>query len=112
MPRDVPAVQPLTSAGLLATYTAPTANNDQIANNGRRFLHVKNGSGAPINVTENIGGLVDGQAATARVVAIAAAAEKFFGPWPASVNQSDGNVYIDYSAFASVTRAVLEMPAV
>jgi hypothetical protein len=112
MARDVPAVQQFTSAGLLANYTAVSANNDQITNNGRRVVHVKNGSGGSINVTENIGGTVDGQAATARVVAVAAGADKFFGPWPVGVNQADGTVWIDYSATASVTRAVLEMPVV
>jgi hypothetical protein len=114
MARDLPAVQQLTTGGLLATYTAVSANNDAVVNNGRRFVHVKNASGGSINVTENFGSTIDGQAVAAKVVAIAAGADKFFGPWPASYNQTDGSnqVWIDYSATASVTRAVLELPAV
>lgn len=114
MARDLPAAQSFTTAGLLATYTAVTANNDAVVNNGRRVVHVKNGSGGSINVTENIGQTVDGQTAAPKVVAIAAGAEKFFGPWPSSYNQPDGSnqVFVDYSATASVTRAVLELPVV
>lgn len=114
MPRDLPAVQQLTVAGLAAAYTAVSANNDAIVNNGRRIVHVKNGGGAPINVTEPIGQLVNGQAVASHVVAVAAGADRFFGPWPQSYNQPDGTgqVHVDYSATASVTRAVLEMPVV
>lgn len=114
MPRDLPAVQQLTAAGLAATYSAVTANNDAVVNTGRRFVHVKNGGGAPINVTEYLGQTVDGQAVASRVVAVANGADKFFGPWPQSYNQPDGTaqVYLDYSATASVTRAVLELPVV
>lgn len=114
MPRDLPAVQQFTTAGLLATYTAVTANNDAVVNNGRRVAHVKNGSGGSINVTETISSTVDGSAVATKVIAVAAGAEKFFGPWPASYNTLDGlnQVYLDYSATASVTRAVLELPVV
>lgn len=114
MARDLPTAQAFTTAGLLASYTAVTANNDAIVNNGRRVLHVKNGSGGSINVTEIINQTVDGQSPASKVVAIAAGAEKFFGPWPASYNSTDGlnQVYVDYSATASVTRAVLELPVV
>ncbi len=114
MARDLPAVQAFTTGGLLATYTAVSANNDAIVNNGRRVVHVKNGSVGSINVTENIGQTIDGQTAAAKVVAIAAGADKFFGPWPQAYNQPDGSsqVWIDYSATASVTRAVLELPVV
>lgn len=112
MARDVPAIQPFVTDGLAAAYTAPTANNDQIANNGKRVLHVKNGSGSSLTVTENIGGAINGHSPAAIPVTIAAGADKFFGPWPASYNQADGNVYIDYSAVATITRAVLELPVV
>lgn len=112
MARDVPAVQPFVTDGLAAAYTAPTANNDQVANNGRRMVHVKNGSGSSLTVTVNIGGAINGHSPTGVAVAIAAGADKFLGPFPASYNQSDGNVYLDYSAVATITRAVLELPVV
>lgn len=112
MARDVPIVYPFVTDGLAGTYTAPTANNDQVANNGRRVVHVKNGSGSSLTVTVNIGGAINGHTPAAIPVTIAAAADKYFGPFPASYNQPDGNVYLDYSAVATITRTVYELPAV
>jgi len=112
MARDVPAVQPFVTDGLAANYTAVSANNDQVANNGRRLVHVKNGGGSSLTVTLNIGGAINGHSPTGVAITITAGADKFIGPFPANYNQSDGNVYLDYSATASVTRAVLELPAV
>lgn len=114
MPRDLPAVQQLSTAGLAAVYTAVTANNDAIVNNGRRFVHVKNGGAGSLNVTENFGPTIDGQTVAAKVVAMPAGTDRFFGPWPATYNQTDGTgqVYLDYSVITSVTRAALELPVV
>ncbi|GAA0638230.1 hypothetical protein GCM10010174_70100 [Kutzneria viridogrisea] len=112
MARDVPTPQAFVIDGVAPTYSAVSGNNDQVANNGRRLVHVKNGGGSSLTVTVGIGGAINGHSPTGVAVSIAAGADKFIGPFPASYNQADGTVYLDYSATASVTRAVLELPVV
>ncbi|MEC3977900.1 hypothetical protein [Amycolatopsis sp. H20-H5] len=112
MARDIPAAQLFTSGGLAPNYAPVTANNDQIQNNGRRLVHLKNGSAAPVTITVTLGRGIDGTSPPTKVVTVAAGADRFVGPWAAAYNQADGTVSVDYSATVTVTRAVLELPAV
>lgn len=114
MARSTPAVQSLTSVGLAPTYAAAdNTNGEQIANNGRRLLHVKNASGGSLTVTVRMPTIVDGLTVPDRTVTVAAGADKLIGPFPSAYTQAaDGNVYVDYSTGTSITRAVLEMPLV
>lgn len=115
MARDVPAIQQMSSHGLAGAYTAVTANNDQVVNNGRRFVHVKNTGGGSLTVTVNIGQTFDTQAVAATTVTVpATTGDKVIGPFPSGYNQPDGtgNVFIDYSTTTGVTRAVYELPVV
>lgn len=114
MARDLPTVASNSPIGIVITLTANSANNDAIPNNGRRTLHVKNGSGGSINVTIKApaAATVGGIPLSDKVVAVANSAEAEFGPWGAEWNQPDGSVYIDYSSTTTVTRQVRERPVV
>lgn len=88
-------------------------NGIQFANNGRRVVRIRNGSGSGVTVTENYGKTVDGQAITARTGTVAATTgDKAFGPFPpGQYNNDAGMVTIDVSLLTTVTYDVIEMPA-
>jgi hypothetical protein len=98
-------VQQISRDGIVPSYDAGDAvNGHEFANNGKTFLHVKNGGGSSINVTIPTPGSVDGLAVAERIVAVAAGAEKMMGPFPtATYNQAGGLVYVDLSDATSVT---------
>jgi hypothetical protein len=114
MPVTVRAVQTPTTAGLTATYTAVDNTNDEsIVNTGDVILHVKNGSGGSLTVTEKLpaSAAVDGTQPADKTVTIGAGADKFLGPWPSVYNQSDGTgVRIGYSTGTTITAAALRVP--
>jgi hypothetical protein len=107
MARTARAVAAIVSAGALNNLTAVDSANGETMpySSGRAFLEVLNGSGGSINVTIRSAVSVDGQPTTNndRVVAVAAAARKRIGLQGSAFLQADGNVYVDYSASASVT---------
>jgi len=119
MARTQLAAQATSSAGLVAAYTAPTVDGDALpGGGGHRVLHVKNGSGAPVTVTVQTGGVAGGYAIEDETVAVAAAGEAFIGPFPSPVFDQPADhadpllakkVLVDYSAVAAVTRALLEV---
>jgi hypothetical protein len=85
---------------------------DEFPNDGKCYLHVKNGGGSSINVTINDPNSASPPSATAFnadvVVAVANGAEKIIGPFPPHrFNAEDGNVDVAYSATTSVTAAVI-----
>lgn len=93
----------------LAAYASAAAGGDSFANDGTIMLHVKNGGGAPINVTAvaktacNQGTLHDA------VVSVTNGKEALIGPFPTSrFNDVNGKVSITYSAVTSVTVAVIK----
>jgi hypothetical protein len=113
MARDSVTTQKITRAGLIPAFTAASVNNDVI-DAGAVTLEVTNGSGSSINVTVNSPLTVDGLTVGPLVVAVAAGASKRIGPFPPAtfartVAPDVGRVYVDYSAFASVTRAVVSL---
>lgn len=105
--------------GLVPNYTAPAVSpNGDVVDAGKVFVLVKNSSASSINVTVTATATVTGLAVGNMVVSVAAGAEEMIGPFPKQTfgqpngaNQSGGNdagrVYVDYSAVASVTRAVI-----
>ena len=100
-------------AGLNPAYTAANSvanGGNMFPNTGDAFLHVKNGSGSSINVTVDIPGLVAGMAISDLVVAVPAGGERMIGPFdPTWCNQSDGKVYVDFSAVTTVTVAAIKL---
>jgi hypothetical protein len=110
MARTVLPVQQVARTGLIPAYSAANADGHSIANDGRVFHHVKNGSGSSINVTMPTPVTVDDLAVADLVVAIAAGAEKMIGPFPPGIyNQADGTMHVDYSAVTTVTVAAVRL---
>ncbi len=105
-------VQQIARTGITPSYAA-VASSDTFANNGKVFLHVKNGSGGSINVTVTVKRQVDGQTATARTVAVGAGAEAMLGPFdPADYADPDsGLTTVNYSATTTVTAAAFRLPS-
>jgi hypothetical protein len=103
------STQPISRAGLAATYAAASAGGDKFTPGDHVVLHVKNGSAGSVTVTVVTPGLVDGLAIADVSKAIAAGAEAFIGPLPADLfrDSDDGYGDVTYSASASVTVAVL-----
>lgn len=98
MPGTAMAKQAPNTNGVVPTYNVAVAANS-IQNNGRTLLHVKNGSGASINVTLVATATQDGVAMPNKVIAVAAGAEKMIGPIPPGLyNFSDGTCEVDFSA--------------
>jgi hypothetical protein len=111
MARVSVATQKIVGTGLVANKTAPTVDGDVI-DSGAVAVLVTNGSGAPINVTAQTPQTVAGLAVAEQIVAVAAGATALIGPFPKGTygqlsGADEGRVYIDYSAQASVTRAVV-----
>lgn len=110
------AVQTLTDDGVVPSYSAAPAGGTELPGDGDTVLHVKNGSGVSINVTVQTGGTLEGEPVADKVVAVAAGAEKFIGPFrPAAYNQPVGaashanKVIVDYSAVTTVTIAAFKL---
>lgn len=111
MARTTQTVQQIVRTGLASALATPDlANGNQFANDGMCFLYVKNAGGSPINVTVDTPGSVDGLAISNLVVAVPNAGERMIGPFPPGIyNQSDGNVYVDWSSVTSVTAGVFRL---
>lgn len=112
MARDLPATQKIVPTGLAVNLTAPTANGDAIKP-GQQAVWVHNGSASSINVTAQTPQKVEGLDVAENIVAVPAGTDRLVGPFPAgtygrpSGGADPGMVYIDYSAVASVTRAII-----
>ena len=110
MSRTTLTAQQIARTGTAPSFGAANSDGSALANDGREFIHVKNGGGSSINVTIQTPGTVDGNAIADLVVAVGAAAEKKIGPFPPDTyNQDDGSIYIDYSAVGSVTVAAFRL---
>lgn len=115
MARSTPATQVITRDGLNVNMTAPSADGD-IIDAGNVELVINNGSGGPITVTMQTSYTYEGLSLEDDVATVAAGGTRSFGPFPPSLfaQTSDavvgaGKVLIDYSAVASVTRAVKKL---
>ena len=100
--------------GLLLAPVAAAVGGDLLPNTGKEFLLVKNdGMSASINVTITPTKTVDGLTPAARVVAVAAGAQKLFGPFsPSEYNNANGQVPIAYSAVTDITVQAISLTAV
>jgi hypothetical protein len=89
------------------TYAAVDgANGNQFQNNGRMFLHVKNGAVSQITVTiaAQKAGVSDLE------IAVPAGEERMIGPFaPGIYNDGDRLVQVSYSSGTSVTAALLRL---
>jgi hypothetical protein len=110
MARTEVSHQQIVPTGLEQTYASAHTDGNKFSNDGHMFLHVKNGAGAPINVTIQTAALYEGLAVADVVVAVTNGEERMIGPFPVNIyNQVDGMVYVDYSSVTTITVAVLRM---
>lgn len=113
-------VQDLVKSGALeATYVAAAAGGDEMPNDGKTLLHVKNASGVQVTVTvtaqqvlKDFGGSHGVYTRANIAEAIPAGEERLIGPLPATAwNNVNGRAAVTYSAVTSVTVAALRMPS-
>ena len=99
------ATQQIVRTGLTQALAAANADGSYVPNDGRMFLRVKNTNGAPITVTVETPGTVDGLAIGDLAVVIpATTGDKVIGPFPPDTyNQSDGTIKVTFSAVTDVT---------
>lgn len=115
MARSTPTTQVVTRAGLNVTMSAPNVDGD-IIDAGNVEVVINNGSGAPIDVTFVSTYSYGDLDLEDLVVSVPAAGTRSYGPFPASLfaQPTDavvgaGKVLANYSAVASVTRAVKKL---
>lgn len=114
MARSTPTTQNITDDGLTATMAAPNSDGDIADCGAGVFATILNGSGAPITVTLITPGTSHGLAIADRTTSIAAGASKDvplkgYYKQPADAVTGPGQCLIDYSAVASVTRAIKKL---
>ena len=116
MARSTPPTQNVTADGLAATMNAPNSDGDIVDCGGGVYITVLNGSGASITVTLITPATSYGLAVADRTTTVAAGASKDI-PLPRYLKQpldaatGPGQALVDYSAVASVTRAVKKLAA-
>lgn len=115
MARSEPTTQSVTRAGLNVSMTAPNSDGD-IIDAGNVELVINNGSGSPITVTMQTSYTSEGLDLEDEVVTVPAGGTRSYGPFPRGLfaQATDapvgaGKVLVDYSAVASVTRAVKKL---
>lgn len=113
MARTDGSVQYHRSTGIDITWEAAHVDGNMFINDGKAVLLVRNDSGGAITVTVQTPQIVDGDLAVGeRVITVNASTYKAIGFLNPNVyNQASGvdagKVYIDFSAQASITFAVL-----
>lgn len=114
MARAELTVYVLTRTGLstaAGSFTAAVADGHKFINDGNVNIVLANSSGSSVTVTLQTPGTVDGNAIANLAITLAAGARLVAGSFPRSVyNQSDGRVYVDYSATSGVTIMAIRTP--
>lgn len=111
MARSALATQQVTRTGLTPAFTTPNVDGHSVPNDGHVMLEVKNASAAPITVTVQTPGVVDGLAISERVVTVPlTSGDKMIGPFPPGIyNQPDGVFNVDFSAVVDVSVAAVRL---
>lgn len=103
-------VQQAAQTGIVVAFVAAAGGGDSFVNDGRTYLHVKNGGGGSINVTVDSVRACDQGGDHDVVVAVGAGAEKVIGPLdPVRFNGAGGAVAVSYSAVTTVTVAAVKL---
>lgn len=96
--------------GVAPTYNAVSASDTVPNSSGRTVLLVRNASAGSINVTLVGRGLMGDITVPNRVIAVPAGADRLISLDASLYNDTDGRVTVQFSAQASVTVAVLNLP--
>lgn len=102
-------VQATSRSGLAASYAAAAGSGDEFDNDGKTFLHVKNGL-VNVIVTLDLQQAVDGQDPASKTVTVLASTEQLIGPFPPSIyNDLDGHMNVAYDDVSNVTVAAIRL---
>lgn len=95
-------------AGLAPVFSNADVAGDTFVNNGKTYLHVKNGSAGAVDVTVNSQQLCNQGFDHNAVVSVPAGGERIIGPFPQGrFNNGQGQCEAAYSSIASVTVAAI-----
>jgi hypothetical protein len=105
------AVQVLPDAGAAATLTPAAAGGNQVANNGHVEINIANGGGGAVTVTFKAQKTCSQGFLHDRVVTVPNdGITRRFGPFdPGRFNDPSGNMFIGYSAVATVTVGAVQI---
>lgn len=104
------SAQVASPVGVAPTYNAVSASDTVPNPSGRTVLLVKNGSGASINVTLVGRGVMGDIVVPNRVIAVPAGQDRLISLDASLYNDASGLVTVQFSATATVTMAVLNLP--
>lgn len=98
-----------TSSGLDVTYTAAIADGHKVRYDNKTVLIFRNShASTELTVTLQIPRTIDGQAVTDKTITVPATETRFVRGLSDDYRQSDGMVYVDYSATTTVYIAVVD----
>lgn len=104
-------VQEISRSAITPSYGAAAGGGDQFPNDGRTYLHIKNGGGSSITLTIATQMTVDGKAVADDAIAVTNAQERVVGPFPPAIyNDANGMVQLTYSGVTSVTVGAFRLP--
>lgn len=105
------SVQKIDASGIIPTFVAAGASGDTFANDGRTFLHVKNGGASSITVTIDSKKPCDQGFDHDLTITIPAGGERLIGPFsPDRFNDAvTKKTSVSYSSVTSVTVAALKL---
>lgn len=104
-------VQEISRAAITPSFGAAAGGGDQFANDGRTYVHIKNGGASPITLTVVTQMTVDGKAVADDAITVTNAQERVIGPFPPGIyNDANGMVQLTYSAVTSVTLGTFRLP--
>lgn len=101
------AIQRLSSAGVIPTWSTPTTEGFKVSNDGMTHIHVKNGNAATLTITITTPATSDGLAVADRTITVLTTAEVEI-VLPLVYNHPDshadaGKVYLDFSVQTTVS---------
>lgn len=111
MARSALSVQEMDSGGLDVALEAANVDGNSFPNTGREVLKVVNNDASGITVTLQTPKQVAGLDVAEETISVPAAGTRYIGRLkPRDLyNQSDGHVYVDYSAVANVEVGVFRV---
>jgi len=102
-------VDQVVRGGIEPTFETASEAGDAFLNDGKVWIHVKNGAAALDPITIITQQTIDGEAVDDKTVTISASTQQVIGPFPPEIyNDGDGLVQLTYSKHEEVTIAFLK----
>lgn len=104
-------VQEINRLAITPSFAAAAGGGDTFPNDGRTYLHIKNGGGSSITLTVTTQLTVDGKALADDSITVTNGQERIVGPFPPGIyNDASNQVSLGYSGVTSVTVGVFRLP--